>query len=215
VPRNNSHFTEEQWADFVNERLAREQLQTMQSHLDSNCKTCLKSAGVWQLVHTAAQRESQYEVPEWAIRYVQNAFTAAAKPQSVKRGFRIPRLVFDSLWQPAAVGVRSAAGAARQLRYKSGDIGVELQLEPEAGSARINVTGQVSKTAPEGENLNGIGVLATSIGGKLGEASTNRFGEFQMSFIPEKDLRFSFAMLDGESLFIPLDIRGTRDSYSE
>jgi len=212
VARNNIHFADEEWADFLNGQLSKEQAQKMQGHLDSNCKTCRKAFGVWQLVHATAQRESQYQVPEWALRHVRNAFSMLAKPGNSKRGFQIPRLVFDSFWQPALAGTRSATNAARQLRYKSGDITVELRLEPELNSDRINITGQVSDLNQEDAGLTGVQVLVTGAGGNVVEASTNRFGEFQMSFVQENNLQLSIGMTDGKDFSIPLDLPGSEEA---
>ncbi len=144
VTREKNHFTDAEWADFLNGQLAKEQKQKMQGHLDTSCKSCSKAFAVWQKVHAAAKRESQYEVPEWALRHVRNAFSAATKPRNTKRAFQIPRLVFDSFWQPALAGTRSTATAARQLRYRFGDTVVELQIEPEVNPERVSITGQIS-----------------------------------------------------------------------
>jgi hypothetical protein len=210
MTRNVSHFVEEEWADFLNQLVSKEQANNMQSHLDLKCKSCTAEFAIWQKVYAAAQRESQYEAPEWAVRYVQNAFAiAATKTEEAERAFQIPRLVFDSFLQPALAGVRSGGTALRQLRYRADNIGLELRLEPEKGSERVNITGQVSRIAGQGEGLSGINILVTSTGGKISETCTNRFGEFQLSFTPERDSRFTFA-IDGKALSIPLDITETR-----
>jgi hypothetical protein len=200
---NKKHFADGEWADFVNGHLTDEQRRNMQGHLNTNCSGCLASLAVWRSVAAAAREESKYEVPAWAVQHVKNAFSAAAAPRAVKRGFRIPRLMFDSFWQPAAVGVRSVGLAPRQLHYKSGDIAVELRLEPEAGSERVSIIGQLTSKTQNSEAVQGVLVLATSIDGRIGEASTNQFGEFQLSFVPEGDVRLSFALHDGNNLSIP------------
>jgi hypothetical protein len=212
MTRNDSHFTDQDWADFLNHQSSMEQREKMKHHLDADCANCLQDVAVWRKVYEAAQRESQYQVPEWAIRYVRNAFAVQAKqPQTTGPAFEIPRLVFDSFLQPAAVGVRSAASGLRQLRYKAEDIGLELRLEPDKRSRRINITGQVSRMEDDGKSLTGISVVVSGMAGTVVEASTNQFGEFQMSCAPEKDLHFSFEF-GGKALRIPLDITETRDS---
>jgi hypothetical protein len=216
VAKDNRHFAEEEWADFVNQQLSTQKAGVMQGHLDSGCKSCVAELEAWKLVHVAGHRESSYEPPEWALRYVRNTFAAMSKPQTqaTKKDVQIPRLVFDSFWQPAAVGVRSTSGSLRQMRYKAEEIGVELRLGPELGSERISVAGQVFKTAesrPE-ENLAGMRVIITSALGKVVEALTNQFGEFQMSFLPGRDLNLYFAMANEKDLFIPLDLSGITQS---
>jgi hypothetical protein len=215
VAKDNRHFAEEEWADFVHQQMAAEKMHTMQEHLDSGCERCSAAAAAWKLVHVAARRASSYEPPEWALRYVRNTFTAVmheAQPQATKKQFQIPRLVFDSLWQPAAAGVRSIPSGSRQMRYKADELSVELRLGPLVGSERISVAGQVFKTAENRaqENLAGMRVIITSALGKIVEALTNQFGEFQMSFLPGRDLNLYFAMSNEKDLFIPLDLSGVR-----
>jgi hypothetical protein len=206
------HFAAEEWVDFVNGVLPAERNQAMQRHLDSDCRRCSKVADLWGRVRQAAKRESECHAPESAVRHVRSAF-AMARPLEAKRGFEIPRLVFDTLWQRAAVGVRSTASTPRQVIYKAGEIAIEMLLEPEPNSERINIAGQVSSTARQGEGLPDIPVVVTSPDGKIAEASTNQFGEFQLDFVPQGGLRISFAVIGEKELSIPLEGRGVAIFY--
>src|SRR5258707_2930325 len=109
--KQDKHFSSEEWIDFVNGGLPTQQSQPMQRHLETGCQRCSKLFETWNLVSQTAKREADYEVPESALRHVQNAFDIAAEPKGESRPFEIPRLVFDSLWQPALAGVRSGGGA--------------------------------------------------------------------------------------------------------
>jgi hypothetical protein len=206
--KEKKHFTVEQWVDFVNESLSSEQTQMMQRHLGAGCGKCSKVLEVWTRVRQVANRESKFEVPESAVHHVRNAFALMNEPRKGKRRFEIPRLVFDSLWQPAAVGVRSASSAPRQVLYSAGAIAIEMRLEPLPNSELINVTGQISNAALKGEGLAGISVLVNTVKRKVAEARTNQFGEFQLSFVPETGLRISFAFENEKDLSIPLDENG-------
>jgi hypothetical protein len=206
--KEKKHFTVEQCVDFVNESLSSEKMQIMQRHLDAGCGKCSKVLEVWTRLRRAADRESKFEAPESAVRHVRNAFALMSEPQKSKRRFEIPRLVFDSLWQPAAVGVRSAPSAPRQVLYSAGAIAIEMRLEPSPNSELINVTGQISNAALKGEGLAGISVLLNSIKRKVAETRTNQFGEFQLSFVPETGLRICFAFENEKDKSIPLDGNG-------
>lgn len=206
------HFATEEWVDFVNETLAAERMQTMQRHLGTDCKKCSKVVELWQHVREAAKRESQHEPPESAVRHVRSAFVIV-QPRKDKLSVEIPRLVFDSLWRPAAVGVRSSPSTPRQVIYRAGEIAIEMQLEPVPNSERINIAGQISDTARQGEGLAEMPVLVSSSKGKVAETSTNRFGEFHLGFVPERNLRISFGVIDGKELSIPLDGAGVRIFY--
>ena len=206
--KDKKHFIAEEWVDFVNERLSSEKMQVMQRHLGTGCGKCSKVFEVWTRVRQAANRESKFEAPESAVRHVRNAFALMTEPKKNKRRFEIPRLVFDSLWQPAAVGVRSAPSAPRQVLYSAGAIAIEMRLEPLPNSELINVTGQISNGALKGEGLAGISVLVNSSKRKVTEARTNQFGEFQLSFVPETGLRIFFAVENKKDLSISLDGTG-------
>jgi hypothetical protein len=197
------HFATEEWVDFVNGALSPERMQAMQHHLNADCGRCSKVVELWRRVRQAAKRESEYAAPESAVRHVRNAF-AMAHPLGAGRSFEIPRLVFDSLWRPAAVGVRSSATTPRQVIYRAGRIAIEMQLEPEPNSERLHIAGQVSSAARRGEGLAEIPVVVSGTSGKLAEASTNRFGEFQLSFVPQGSLRISFGVVGDSQLSIPL-----------
>jgi anti-sigma factor RsiW len=200
-------FAAEEWVDFVNGHLSTERMQTMQRHLETDCKACAKVVELWQQVRQTARRESRYEAPESAVTHVRNAFVAA-QPIGNKRPFAIPRLVFDSLWQPAAVGVRAAHSTPRRLIYKAGEITIEMQIEPELHSERLNIAGQVSNTAQQGQGLAEVRVSVSSSKGKLAEVATNQFGEFQLGFVPETGTRISFGGVGHDELTVPLEGRG-------
>ncbi len=201
------HFAADEWVDFANGQLSIERTQMMQRHLNTDCERCSKAVQFWQHVRQTAKSESDYQAPESAVRHVRNAFVVA-QPLEGKRRFEIPRLVFDSLWRPAAVGVRSASSAPRQLTYRAGEIAIEMQIQPEPHSERINIAGQVSNTAQQGEGLAEIPVIVASPNGKIAEASTNRFGEFHLGFVPEAGARISFGVAGENHLSMPLDGRG-------
>jgi len=204
------HFSSEEWIDFVKGALAAKQAEPMQRHLETGCRRCSKLFETWNLVHQVGMRDVEYQVPESAVRHVKNAFDIAAEPQTKGGFFEIPRLVFDSFWQPALAGVRSSAsGAPRHLLYKAGQISIELVLELETPSDRVHVTGQVS-TVAAGDTLPPVPVVLSSGDRNVAEARTNRQGEFRIGFVPEQGLRLSFGSLMGRNLTIPLDGTGMR-----
>lgn len=211
--KDNKHFATEDWADFVNGQLSTEKSQAMQNHLNTGCPRCSKNAALWQSVSKAAQRESNYEPPASVVRHVRNAFSLMTEQKRPKRNFEIPRLVFDSLWQPALVGVRSAGSTPRQVLYRAGEIAIEMRLEPEVNSERVNVAGQVSNSDLEGEGIANVVVVISNGEQRIAETSTNRFGEFQLGFLPDEGHQISFGMAKGRDISIPLDGAGVRIFY--
>lgn len=211
--KGRKHYSSEQWVDFVNQNLAAEQMQAMQQHLDGKCRDCSKMLQTWTRVREAARRESGYEAPESAVHHVRSAFSMLARPAKENRALEIPRLVFDSLWRPALAGVRSTSAAPRQVLYKAGELAIEMRIEPESLSERVNVAGQIYNTTKQGEGLAEVVVVIKDSNSIVAETKTNRFGEFQLSFVPDEGLRISFIVMKSRDLSIPLDGRGVGILY--
>jgi hypothetical protein len=209
----NKHFREEDWTDFVNGQVMQEKSLTMQRHLDEGCAKCSKSVALWRSVGQAASREADFEPPASALRHIRNSFAIASAPKQAKRTLQIPRLVFDSFWQPAMVGVRSAINSSRQVLYLAGEVAIEMRLEPEPNSEQVNIAGQITESIAQGDGIAGATILISSAEETLSEASTNKFGEFQLSFVPEESLRISFSIAKGKEISIPLDGMGVRVFY--
>lgn len=202
------HYRSEHWVDFVNGKLPAEQMHAMQQHLDEPCRRCSKMVQTWTRVRDAARRESRYAAPDSVVRHVRGAFSLLARPATPSRALQIPRLVFDSLWQPAVAGVRAAAVSSRQVLYRAGELAIEMRMEPEPLSERVNIAGQIYNTAQQGEGLPDVLVVVRSDTTTVAEARTNRFGEFQLTFVPDEGLRIAFVVVKNRDLSIPLDGKG-------
>ncbi len=204
--RNKKHFGTEEWADLANGQITGEQELAMRLHLNTGCKECADLFALWRRVGEAAQREAGYEPPDSAVRHVRRAFAILAEPEKGRKTFEIPRLVFDSLWQPAMAGVRSSASSPRQVLYRAGEFAVEMRIEPEGRSERIYIAGQVSTHAQEqGEGLASMPVVASGKQGILAEAMTNGLGEFHLAVESEPGMHLSFTLPGGRKVWIPLE----------
>lgn len=209
MPGKQQHFRPEEWVDFVSGTASLEQAQTLRNHLQQGCGACAKTLQLWTRVCEAAKRDASYQVPRSAVQNVQSAFSLMAAERKPARRFEIPRLVFDSLWQPAFAGVRSATpGGPRQVLYKTDSVTIELRIEPEPLSERFHIAGQVHTVGQASQPVAGIVVLASSKNGVLAESRTNTFGEFQLSFVPEAGLQISFVIPQNREVTIPLEARG-------
>jgi hypothetical protein len=204
------HFASEEWVDFVNKQRSPQQMESMQRHLETGCEPCSKLLNTWTLVSRTAEQELDLQVPESAVRHVVNAFAVAAEPKRTSSIFEIPRLIFDSFWQPALAGVRSDAVGPRHLLYRAGEVSIELVLEPELPSERVHIAGQVSSTASRQPGCAEVPIVLHTRNQKVVEATTNRLGEFHLGFVPQEGLRISFGSMAGRELTIPLDGIGMR-----
>jgi hypothetical protein len=197
----NAHFAAEDWVDYTMQQASPDRREAMKLHLDSGCEKCGNLEQLWSRVARVASRDFGHEPPASAVRHVRNAFSimAAAKAAPI-----IPRLVFDSLWQPAMAGVRSAHGTPRQVLYRAREIRVDMRIEPELKSERVHISGQIFNSR-QGEGIAEIQVVVSGNRTVLAAEFTNLFGEFHAVFVPEAGLRVSFYLLSEKELSIPLE----------
>jgi hypothetical protein len=204
------HYSAEDWADYVKKQVPKGRLSAMKRHLDTKCKRCSAMVSLWTRVNDAASRPMLLEPPASAVTHVRNAFSVAAESKKLKREATIPRLSFDSLWQPAFAGVRSGFATSRHVTYASGHMSIDMHLEPEPKSERIDLAGQVSLPSSQDRSFPPIPVVVSGKTGSLATTTTNDFGEFHVAFVPEQGLQICFAIAD-KQIVIPLDSSGIRN----
>jgi len=112
------------------------------------------------------------------------------------------RLVFDSFVQPLADGVRSAQISDHRLLYESGDVLVDLSLEPRGDSQRVRLMGQILD--PAGPQLRSAPVVLQGQTEPIETSTTNQLGEFQFDFDPRPDLRLEIGVRENHWLSIDL-----------
>ena len=195
--------------DFVMHQAPQSQTSAMKQHLDAGCKRCAGMANLWSRVAQVASRELSFEPPASAVEHVRQAFSVLAESRQAV----IPRLAFDSVWQPALAGIRSGApGTSRHVIYAAGRLSIDMRLEPEPRSERINLAGQISIRSEQDRNFPPIPVVVSGKTGSLATTTTNSFGEFHLSFVPEQGLQITFAMADQDEIIVPLDSSGIRNT---
>jgi hypothetical protein len=195
------HFSSEQWVDFVRNVLVQKEKAMIQGHLDAGCAACSQALAGWMGVREVAAREKEYQTPENAVRTVKALLAIHGKP-SRARG--VAAILFDSLMMPAAVGVRSAAAAPRQVLYGFDNYRIDLRLEPKRNSDVVSLIGQIlvsgAAARPVGRTavalLKGRTILSTS--------QTNEFGEFHVECDMASRLRLQFLLPEGRIIRTPL-----------
>ena len=195
------HFSNEIWADFVRGVGTLENAKQVEIHLAEHCSECLGSLAFWQGVRGRAERELQYEAPENLVRLAKLQF-AALQPAEPER-WAIS--VFDSLTQPLPAGVRGGAISARQVIYEAEGLTVDLRFERKQKSNTIAVAGQVlDREAPLSWLSNAAIVLLTEKGQMVTKTEANDYGEFQLEFEPQNQLRISVITQGHKTLRIAL-----------
>src|SRR5437667_6636807 len=103
-----THYSPEEWIDFVTGANQAPVRQAMQKHLDSGCERCKERVAMWRKVQSSAALDAKFNPPADAVRVVKAAFgNAGFEPQQGLVGI-VAEMIFDSFRTPAVAGARSA-----------------------------------------------------------------------------------------------------------
>jgi hypothetical protein len=178
-------------------------MQEITSHLSSECAECKHSLDFWNWIKNFAKAEADYVPPEPLVRLVKLSF--AAQPGAEKDGWSLASLIYDSVRQPLAMGVRGVAANTRQMVYEAEGLTVDLRFERKPHSNTVFASGQVlDQQAPLLWLGSSAVVLWNESGRTLHATYTNEHGEFQLEFDVQEDLRISIATAGRRTLRIPL-----------
>lgn len=192
------HFDITEWADYVRNVVSTEQHDQMLAHLQFGCSKCEKIQAVLLRFAGICQREARYEVPRVAEQQVKALVGLARTPRRSALQRLLGSLVYDSLNDPQPVGVRGTHQINRQVLFHAGDYSVDLRFEHEKGSASMVLVGQIANQKAPEESLANVPVILVAGNRELTRSISNTFGEFQLEYVPESDLR----------LLVPLETRG-------
>jgi hypothetical protein len=196
------HFSEQTWGDFVRGISNPETRKGVESHLASGCSDCAAAFDTWKRVYAIAANENTCTPPDNIVRAVKQEFVAKY-PQQPSR-WVLATLVFDTITQPLPAGVRGGAVTARQLIFEAEGLTVDLRLDAEPQSNTICAVGQVLDKGIPRSPANASIMLWTEKGEPVVETQANQFGEFQLEFEAQDQLRLSIEMAGRRPVRIPL-----------
>src|SRR5271163_4496806 len=188
---NMKHFSTEEWVDFVNQVLATDQLAAVQKNLATGCKQCKETASLWQKVSKTAAAEANYQPSAGTVRLAKAAFAASGVAQTKKASQSLIEVLFDSFAQPALAGARSVVTGTRQMLYRADPYQIDIQIEPQPGTNRLIITGQLLDVSDPGVIGQNVQVTLSNHRGHIIIASTNQFGEFSGEIENSGDLELS------------------------
>jgi len=191
------HFDITEWADYVRNVAPAEQHEQMLAHL-LGCSKCEKIQSLLSRFAGICLREAKLEIPRLAEQQVKALVGLARAPRRSTLARLLGNLVYDSLNDPQPVGVRGTHQINRQVMFNAGDYSVDLRFEHEKGSASVVLVGQIANQKAPEENLANLPVILVAGNRELTRSISNTFGEFQLEYVPESDLR----------LLVPLETRG-------
>lgn len=198
MPQAARHFDITEWADYARNMAKPDQHSQMQSHLAAGCLKCEKIEQLFARFAVVCAREVAYKVPESAERRAKALFSIGSEPRLSPLQRMWASLVYDSLNDPQPAGVRGTHQINRQVLFHAGDYSVDLRFEHEKGSASMVLVGQISNQKAPEDLMANVPVILLAGEREVTRSISNSFGEFQMEYIPETDLR----------LLMPLESRG-------
>lgn len=211
-----------EWCDLVRGVTDPETEERMRLHLAAD-PAARTAAAAMQWVADVARSDHEGPVPEHALRFAK-AIGSLQRPPAATRARRRSLLqplrfeiAFDSLLAGAGAGTRDLQAGHRQLAFEADDYSIEVRLEHEieppgtvvvgqilsrgeAGAAGRVVAGQSGAARPVAE----APILVLAGGRIVGQATSGRFGEFQVEGLPPRSLKLCLLPARGQLLELPL-----------
>jgi hypothetical protein len=198
------HYAIDQWVDFTRGILAGEEADRMVAHLRSGCTKCHRLCDFTSKLGKTAIGLTSVSVPESSLRLARAIFPIRLEDRP-RRGNRLPlEMIFDSFLAPSAVGLRSTWQVGWQGLYRAGDCSVDLRIEPELKSSKAAVIGQISSHVLPAVEMGNLPVSLRAGKQVVAETMSNRFGEFQMEYEQQAQLKLCIFLRDSKSIQVPL-----------
>jgi hypothetical protein len=176
----------------------------MQQHLDDGCSKCQKIVETWRHVMDIAKLQNSFEPPKWAVEAVNASFSLRKVAPILAGKLELAKLLFDSAFQPVAVGVRGSSPVGRQLLYKSGSVCIDMRMQPKPGSDSVVIMGQLLDSAKPDHGVSGIPVSLLSQGDTVSRGKTNDVGEFDFGITALDHLQLVFGIGDSRTIVVPV-----------
>lgn len=190
------HYSLSQWTDFARRVTTAAESEQMQNHLN-DCPRCRSVVTTFESIADFAKRESSYTPSNESVRIAQSYFAPMKVALSSAKQFMVGSLTFDSLRTAPAEGFRGLQEAPRQLLYISGNTVVDLRIEADPSSNRMELGGQVLSSHKSLEDFQAVNVSLLSGSETLATTATNQFGEFHLSLNATKHLQLLFELQTG------------------
>ncbi|MGE5322378.1 MAG: hypothetical protein ACM3SW_05930 [Actinomycetota bacterium] len=198
MPQPARHFDITEWADYARDLAPAEKHREMQAHLDAGCSRCKRIQELFSRFALVASRERTFEVPRYAEHSVKALFALGREPRRSALQRLWATLTYDSASDLQPAGVRGTHQISRQVLFHAGDYSVDLRFEHEKGSASMVLVGQIANQKTPEQLMSNLPVILLAGGREVSRSISNSFGEFQMEYVPDSDLR----------LLVPLESTG-------
>jgi phage FluMu protein Com len=198
MPQAVRHYDITEWADYARNLAAADKNREMQAHLEAGCPKCEKLQQLFSRFALVCARENALEIPRQAEHSVKALFTLGRESKRSAFQRLWATLSYDSAQALQPVGVRGTHQISRQVLFHAGDYSVDLRFEHEKGSASMVLVGQIANQKMPEQLMSNLPVILLAGQREVSRSISNSFGEFQMEYVPESDLR----------LLVPLESTG-------
>jgi hypothetical protein len=198
------HFDIWEWADYVRGLADDVHRPAMDAHLSSGCARCARTASTFRSVTAIAGGEAGHEPPEHAIRYAQAVYSLF-RPETTSLPRLLARLVHDSRREPLPAGIRAQTRLSRHALYEAGSYYLDLQLDLQRASGPVTLVGQLTdRHNPSAHTAVPVWLMHQK--SVVASALCDRFGEFQLEYMPARDVRLCVSLHEANKrLEIPLN----------
>jgi hypothetical protein len=198
------HYAIDQWVDFTRGIVSGADTAQMLAHLQSGCADCRRLSDFTSKLSNTCTGLASAPVPDYAVRLARAIFPIRMQDRP-KRGSRLPiEMIFDSFLVPSMAGLRSTWQVGWQGLYRAGDCSVDLRIEPELKSLRAAVIGQITSHVQPAVEMGNLPVSLRAGKVVVAETTSNRFGEFQMEYDQQTQLKLCIYLRDSKSIQVPL-----------
>jgi hypothetical protein len=201
-----SHYSLNEWADYIRGVTPEEERRQLQRHLESGCEKCRKLEGIWRAALKLAQKEINYQPPDRGVQFVKSLFVVVSPGGKLSPAAKLAQPIFDSFRQPLPAGVRSTQGSPRHLVYRSGAFLVDVRLEAAYQGSPARLAGQILDHANPGRAMKDVSISLRSGPQEIASVTTNQFGEFrlELGLIARTDLHLAVWTDPSGPIVIPL-----------
>lgn len=199
------HFPEANWIDLVRGIVRPEDAAVMRQHLDQGCAPCAETYRFWQRLAGFLQQEPQADPPADSVR-VAKSYVSEPVVRPASRSVRTAHLVFDTLGQPLAAGVRSTSAESRHLLYEAPPFTIDLHVDAHTEPEQLRLDGQVVEEGRTGGWPPEAHVSVNTADAQLCSVDIDELGEFQCQIARREDLSLAVTPREGELILISLKV---------
>ena len=116
----------------------------------------------------------------------------------------VAHIIFDNFVDPLPLGARGWHTSDRRILYEAGSLTLDLSLEPQTGSPRLVLVGQLTDGMKPDRRLDSLPVAVCSSKGRVNGAATNQFGEFRLEFSNDPGISLEIEIATNEFVSVVL-----------